>query len=79
MCLFVGPVACVDLESIVVQAIVELLDLVRLHGIMILRQLAQFQWLGSHLELGSRMNLNDSLIYRGSRLRDPGDIYSRKY
>ena len=37
MCLFVRPVTCVDLKSIVAQAIVELLDFVRLEGIMILR------------------------------------------
>lgn len=60
MCLFVGPVAGMDLKSVVVQAIVELLDLVRLHGIMILRKLAQFHWLGSHLELGSRTCSNES-------------------
>lgn len=60
MCLFVGPVTRMDLKGIVAQAIVELLDLVRLHGIMILRELAQFQWLGSHLELGYRTCSNES-------------------
>lgn len=51
MCLFIGSVARMDLKRVVVQAIVELCDLVRLHGIMVLRKLAQLQWLGPHLGL----------------------------
>lgn len=42
VCFFVGPVARMDLKSIVAQAIVELRNLVRLEGIVVLRKLAQF-------------------------------------
>lgn len=64
MCLFVGSVTRMDLECVVVQAIVELCDLVRLHGIMVLRKLAQLQRLRPHLELGYRMRSSGFSIYK---------------
>lgn len=49
---FVGSVPCMDLKGIVVQAIVELFDSVRLEGIMVLWETAQLQRLSCATHLG---------------------------
>lgn len=75
VCLFVGSVTRMDLECVVVQTIVELCDLVRLHRIMVLRKLAQLQWFrrGPHLELGFKTRSGEFLIYKDPRLEKSED------
>lgn len=60
MSFFVGSVTCMNLKSIELQAIVEVLDLVGLQGIVSLRKPTQLQWF-SHSKVGFQLCPNKSL------------------